>query len=223
MSDEKSADRIARGVAIFSLIVAIAAVVIPFIQQRSQFQVLQNEELFVQLNSSTNGPVRITEISFGALGYVVQMPWQITLSNTGYQNLSISKYSITVGASPNSTYYSGIDGGMFDSDQQRIDLPITLEPGESRSFVVLVGVIVPPRVHEVLSSAQGSLSEAMTVLAEQGTDLYGNEVIYQEFEGGNYLITVEKEIDKSPAYWYEVVTGRGNVFLTSETAYGWPK
>ncbi len=223
MSDEKSSDKIARGMAIVSLLVAIAAVVVPYMQQRSQFQALQNEELVVRLNSSMNGPLRLTENSFGPKGHVVQIPWQVTLSNTGYQNLSISKYSITVGASPNSTYYSGVDGGMFTSDQQRVQLPFTLEPGESRSFRVLVGIIVPPRVYEVLSSIDGKLSEARMVLAKQGVDLYGNEVNYQEFEGGSYLITLKKGSDKSPIYWFEVVTGRGNVFVTSETAYRWPE
>lgn len=63
----------------------------------------------------------------------------------------------------------------------------------------------------------------MTVLAKEGIDLYGNEVNYQEFEGGTYWLTVEKANDKSPVYWYQAMSGRGNIFVTSATAYGWPE
>jgi hypothetical protein len=227
MSDEKSTDKIARGIAIFSLIVAIAAVTVPYMQQRSQFQVLQNEELAVRLNPSTHGPLRITEYSLGPIGHVVQIPWQLALSNTGNQNLSIIKYSIAAGVSPNSIDYSGLDGGMFHSNQKRVDLPYTISPGESQLFVVLVGILVPPEVYEILLSAQDSNSSTVgnfkLVLAKHGLDLYGNEVSYQEFEGGNHLITVEKANDKSPTYWYQAVSGRGNVFMSSATAYSWPK
>lgn len=126
MSDEKSTDRIARGMALVSLLVGTAAVAVPYMQQRSQFQVLQKEELVVRLKSSIDSPLRITEYSLGPMGRVVQIPWQLTFSNTGNQNLSITEYSITAGVSPNSIDYSGLDGGMFHPDQQRVDLPQTL-------------------------------------------------------------------------------------------------
>lgn len=227
MSDEKSTDKFARGIAMVSLLVAIAAVVVPYMEQRRQFQVLQNEDLAVRLNPYTDGPFHITDNNFGPMGRLVQFPWQLTFSNTGNQKLSIIKYSITTGISPNSTFYTGIDGGMFHADQKPVDLPLTLEPGESRLFVVLVGILVPSKVHEVLSSMEDpksrTVSHATTVLAKQGLDLYGNKVHYQEYAGGGYMLTVEKENQKSPTFWYQAVSGRGNVFLTSAAAYERPK
>lgn len=162
------------------------------------------------------------------MGRVVQVPWQLALSNTGHQKLSITKYSITTGVSPDSTSYSGIDGGMFRPDyQQSVDLPLTLEPGESRLFVVLVGILVSPKVHEVLSSLEDpksrTVGNANAVLAKQNLDLYGNKVNYQEFAGGGYVLTVEQENQKSQTFWYQAVSGRGNVFLTSAAAYEQPK
>ena len=151
MSDTKT-DSFARGVAIVSLFVAIAAVALPYFEQRRQFQVLQTEELAVRLNPHTDGPIRISDKNFGPMGRLVQVPWGLTLSNTGNQKLSITRYSVTTGASPNSTYYTGIDGGMLQSDQKPLDLPLTLEPGESRSLVLFIGILVPQSVYEVLSS-----------------------------------------------------------------------
>jgi len=144
--------KFARVVAIISLVVAIAAVAIPYLEQRRQFQVLQTEELDVRLNPHTDGPIRIIGNYLGPMGRLVQIPWRLSLSNTGNQKLSITKYSVTTGATPNSTSYSGIDGGMLQSDQKPLDLPLTLDPGESRSFVLFVGILVPPPVYEVLSS-----------------------------------------------------------------------
>lgn len=43
------------------------------------------------------------------------------------------------------------------------------------------------------------------VLAKQGLDLYGNKVKYEEYPGGGSLLTIEKEDQKSPIFWYEVM------------------
>lgn len=116
---------------------------------------------------------------------------------------------------------------MYYPDQKRIELPYTFAPGESRPFVVLVGILVPPEVHELLLSVEGSnlstVSDASMVLATQDIDLFGNEVNYQKFGDGNYLRTIKNKGDKSPTYWYQTVSGKGNVFMTSTTAYVWPK
>lgn len=215
----------ARVTATVSLLVAIAAIIVPYTEQRRQFQVLQNEDLAIRLNPYTDGPLRITDNNLGPMGRVVQIPWELTLSNTGHQKLSITKYSITTGTSPNSTFYSGIDGGMFYPDQKPVNLPYALDPGESRLFIVLVGILVPERVYEILSSIEEhklrTVRHAMKVLAKQGLDFYGNKVNYQEYEGGGHILTV-KENDKSPTFWYKVESGRGKVFLNSAAAYQWP-
>lgn len=226
MSNEKT-DNFARGVAIVSLVVAIAAVAIPYLEQRRQFQVLQTEDLDVRLNPHTDGPLRITDNNFGPMGHLVQIPWRLSLSNTGNQKLSITEYFVTTGATPNSTSYSGIDGGMLQSDQKPLDLPLTLDPGESRSIVLFVGILVPPPVYEVLTSLKEpglrTVGNANKALGKRGIDLYGNKVSYTEYAPGSSVRTVEPGNQKSPRFWYKAVTGRGNVFLTTATAYEIPK
>lgn len=226
MSDAKS-DTFARSLAIISLFVAIAAIALPYIEQRRQFQVLQTEDLAVSLNPHTDGPIRLTDRNFGPKGRLIQVPWDLTLSNTGNQKLSIIRYSISTGASPHSNYYGGIDGGVLQADQKPLDLPLMLEPGESRSLVVFVGVLVPPAVYEVLSSLKKpglrTVRSARDALSKRGMDIYGNKVSYTEYAPGIYELTVEPENQRSPRFWYEAVTGRGNTFLTSATEYERPK
>ena len=92
---------------------------------------------------------------------------------------------------------------------------------------MFVGILVPPPVYEVLSSLKEpslrTVVNAKAALGKRGIDLYGNKVSYTEYAPGNSMLTVELENQKSPRFWYEAVTGRGNVFLTSATQYEMPK
>ena len=202
---------------------SVVAIVLPRTEQRRQFRILQAEQLVIRLNPHVDGTFRITKNNLGPLGHVVQVPWGLTLSNTGNQKLSVIKYSITTGSSPNSTFYSGIDGGMVNADGKPVSLPFSIEPGDSRSFVVFIGTTVPSNVYEILSSNGNrdlpTIARAKIALAKRGIDIYGNKVAYQEYAGGGYLLTVDKENQKYPRYWFQVDSGRGNAFLTSGTQY----
>lgn len=186
---------------------------------------MHSEELALHLNPSVEGVFRITEHNFGPSGHVVQVPWRLTLSNTGSQTLSVTERTITTGGSAGSTWYTGIDGGMFQSDQKPVELPIKLEPGESRAFIVLVGVLVPPKVLAALSSLDDpksrTVSAATRALGKEGLDLYGNQVSYREY-GGGAIFEVRRE-QNAPTFWYQVKTGRGKEFVTSAASYTEPR
>ena len=227
MTRTDSTDKFARWVAVISLVVAIASVAVPYVEQRSQFQVMQREELSIQLNPYTDGPIRVTNDNFGPMGRVVQIPWQVTLSNTGNQKLSITNYSIRSGDSPNSTYYTGIDGGMLGSDLKPVALPISLDPGESRIYLLMIGILVPPNVNKILSSIGDPKARTMhhveKVLAMNGIDIFGHKVTYQTSSGGGYSIRFDNSQIDSPTFWYRVTTGRGTAFSASAAEYGDPR
>lgn len=154
-------DWIARATAIGSLVVSICTGAVGYFayheqwaaleENKRQFQIVQSEQVSVRLNPRINGPYRLTNVNFGN-SRVVQVAWDLRPTNTGNQRLSIVEYEITSGSSPGSTYYSGIDGGLVPTaGQKATSLPLTLEPGESREFLVLVGVRVPLIVYNVLS------------------------------------------------------------------------
>lgn len=226
MTENTNSDRFARVMAIVSLAVAICTILVAYLQQNSaldeqkrQFQILQKEDLTVRLNPYVDGAIRIASHNLGSLGRVVQIPWEVSLSNTGNQKLSLMQYSISTGPSPDFTSYSGIDGGIMTIDKKTVKLPLVLEPGESRSLVMYVGVLATPKVYDAISIKSDSNiqtnSSIKLSLAKQGMDLYGNTVGYQEFPGGGYMMTIDNENRKSPTFWCKVITGRGNVFLAS--------
>lgn len=229
----RSPDKFARVTAVVSLIVAVAAVAIPYIQQRGalnqqqeQFNELQREELSLKLNPHVSGVIRITGSNLGTLGHVVQIPWELTISNTGSRQLSIANYDLTRGQSPGAMFYSGIDGGLLTMDAKSVGYPVTLEPGEIRKFLLFVGITVPEKVFEVLKVLDNGnnidRAKATAALAKEGLDLYGNRIDYREFEGGSYVLSIDKKNQNGQRFWCAVQTGRGNSFVVSASEYEKP-
>jgi hypothetical protein len=232
MSDT-SPDKFARITAVISLIVAIAAIAIPYVQQKdalkqqqTQFDELQREDLSVRLNPHMRGVIRVTGTNFRPFGNVVQVPWGLTISNTGNRQLSIANYDLTRGDSPGAMFYTDIDGGLETLDFQPVGYPITLEPGEMRNFLLFVGITVPDKVFEILEGiTEGNKVNrelATTALAIEGLDLYGNSIDYREFDGGAYIISVDKQNQNGQNFWCVVHTGRDNRFVVSANEYERP-
>jgi len=124
-----------------------------------------------------------------------------------------------------STFYTGIDGGLVTPKSDPVDLPMTLEPGESRSLFVSIGIRVPSNVFEVLSGidpGKRTTEQATIALGRKGLDLYGNQVDFKEIDG-SYMLTIEPDKQKSPRFWFKATTGRGNAFAASSSTYDRPR
>lgn len=218
-------DKFARVTSILALLIALSAIVIPYWQQSSQFEAQQRENLNVLLNPTVNGPVKLTGHNYGEMGKVIQMPWKLTISNTGNRQLSIINKRISLGETPDSQYYTGIDGGLFTQGYQPIELPIKLEPGESQSYYIYVGAMVPARVYEILYKLNEGKPVmdrvAMKALGYEGIDIYGNPVKYQDHGNDQFLIEF-KSSDKSPTFWLDLLTGGGNRFYGAAAKYSMP-
>ena len=213
----------ARTTAVLSMVVALIAVFVPYFQQQNHFDTQQKEELKVILNPSTNGPILLTDQNYGKLGMLIQMPWELTVSNVSNRRISIVRKTISKGDAPDSTFYSGIDGGLLSSDYNKIELPINLESGDSKLYILYVGALVPSKVYKTLSSinkGQPVLDrDAMKALGKIGIDIFGNSVEYHEFEGGEFSIQFNNH-EKSPTFWVRLTTGNGNNFYKSAAKYG---
>jgi len=215
-------DKFSRYTSVIALVIAVLAVIIPYVQSNKQFEAQQTERLNIVFNSKVHAPLVLTKHSFGERGWVVQMPWKITLSNVGNRPLSITDYDISQGKNLGNTYFTGIDGGLIEHDHAQVKLPIKLDVGESVSIYAYLGAVIPVQNYKHLSSISegGSVSDraATAILAKHGTDLFGNRVVYQEFEGGGYHVEF-LEVDKSPTFWLTFHTGAGNRFVGRTSKY----
>ena len=228
MSD-KTPDYFARTTAILSLLIAIVAIYVSFSQQETaqeiqqdQFDILQKENISIKLNPYVNGEIRLTEIHLGPIGYVVQLPWKLTISNTCNRQLSIVEHFITRGETPISTQYSGIDGGLIDMNSNPVRYPISIEAGDSRTFYIFVGITVPEQIYNTLLSVKDKKNltdrNVAQILGRQGIDIYGNNVEYKEFDDKSYTFQI-KDKEKAQRFWIHFTTGRGNVFLATAKKY----
>lgn len=236
-------DKTARTLAFVSLLVAALAIAIPFLQQQHFFKHAVTEQITVALRPNSSDPYKITEHVIGEEAAVVQLPWDGLLSNTGQQQLSIVKINVYVGKAVREWRYPYMDGGVFDDDGAPIQLPITLQPGESLGLKLLAGKLLPYTVYELLvalsESDQASTSDALHKLAHAGFDLYGNKVLLHEasedkvmeyFRSGFFGITRDGYIyewehpwrelaENADQVWLIIRTGRGNEFKGMSNRY----
>jgi hypothetical protein len=204
-------DKVARWVSILSLLVALLAVVVPYVQQQSQLQ----EQFTAELESLAAGSYKLTDTRHVDFGHVVQSRWRLTLSNVGTQKLSITRYVIFDVGPGRIMRYTGLDGGVLDTQGKPLPLPLILEGGETKVVELHIGAWVTPRVFSVLSAAakdgQVPVAHANLLLARSGTDLYGNAVLLSESEGASIREWKDKKT-KSPTYEIQFTSGRGNRF-----------
>ena len=214
-------DYFARAISLLSLLIAIAAIGIPYYEQEKQHK----ENLGIIFNPHIAvGDIILTNYNFGDLGRVIQIPWELTISNSGHNKLSVVEYRLSIGNKMDSVFFSGLDGGIKNRDWQIEKMPITLDGGESKTFAIYIGVQTPKEVYNILklnSQQNGRISykRAVKELARKGYDFYGNKVLFIEHENDSYELIVKNEHPKSPVMWVELLTGRGNKFYATGSRY----
>jgi hypothetical protein len=220
-------------ISILALCVSVIAIIVSAMQnknalteQQRQFAIIYSEDLSLSLNpcvTSIYPAYKITYIKLGEIGQVVQLYCELTISNTGNQALSILDYSLSIGDHPDAMYYSGIDGGLWLSKHQLIELPLHLQPGESKIALLLIGIPLSQNVVSVLTRLQASgtlsFSNVNIELAKLGIDLFGNKIELKEYGKGAYTISNDNKNQIAPTVWLRMSTARGNVFSTSANYY----
>jgi hypothetical protein len=105
-------DWFARITAIFGLLVAVAAVIVPYVQSERD----KKEQLTIIARREESGVIRLSadESKLKA----VQIPWILTLSNTGRTKLSIVSYRVAQLRYGGQIFFFGLDGGMSDLENR---------------------------------------------------------------------------------------------------------
>jgi len=217
MSKESGTDYFARIVAVFGLVLACASIVVPYMKDKSDNQ----EAVNITAKPETSGGILRLSDSVEE-SRAIQIPWILTISNTGKVTLSIISYTVQkIEKNGGISYFSGLDGGLTDYEHRPIAIPFTLNPGESKSFRLYLGFLPEENIDEALRSLYNKTGpveyqSAFNTLAKQSLSFYGGEVTYQEFDDGNTMISIDN-FEKDPVYQVSFGTGRGSYFaiLTS--------
>ena len=212
MSKENSPDWFARIVAVLGLALACASIVVPYIKDKTDSQEAIN---ITAKPESGGGILKLSDDLENSRA--IQIPWVFTISNTGKVTFSVTSYTVhKLESNGGVSYFSGLNGGLTNSENKPVSIPFTLSSGESKSFRLHLGFEPEQKVEDILRNLYNKTGpveyqSAFHTLARQGLTFYGGEAIYREFEDGNTLISIES-FEKDPVYQVSFGTGRGNSF-----------
>lgn len=205
-------DWFARITAVLSLLVALAAVVVPYIQGEKDKQ----EHLSVVARPEEPSVLRLSADE--SKSRAVQVPWILTLSNTGKTKLSVLSYRVAQLRQGGKMFFSGLDGGVTDRENKTVLFPIALDGGESISVRLHLGFVPTLETQKILRDmflSGGALDSHKTFLAfaEKGITIYGGKTSMVKYEGGGYAVTIDPSTaSEAPTYSITFLTGRKQEF-----------
>jgi len=223
LKETSKPDWFARITAIIGLLIACAAILIPLYQSKIDSQ----EALSITAIPKTGGIIKLSDDINKS--QAVQIPWIITLTNTGKVTLPITSYTVEQIAGQGIRLFAGLDGGTTDSSNNFFPFPTNLGAGHSIAFRLHIGFIPTKDIQQKLRTIylkKGPINynAAFVELAKEGLTLYGGQAKYQEYPGGSHSISIEPSSYKSdPVYRITFTSGRGNAFsiTTSEKLAQW--
>lgn len=213
-------DNFARILSGLSLIIAVVAILVPYYQQVKELK----ENVLITVNPlQASGRVIFTKHMYSEMGQVIQVPFYITISNTGSRKISLTRYFIYCYDKYGLQQYSGIDGGLVTAKGEPIYNPITLDGGDTISGFIYTGILVPEKVAkyfvDIKDKTNVDYRELKLFLAKKGTDIYGNKVDYKDYGGNSYTLRVGTDQQNAPTYLYDFVTGREQHFQSNTSLY----
>jgi hypothetical protein len=185
----------------------------------------QGIQLKAELVSFTQQPTDCP-IKFSKIGEdgVVGVCWNVIVANQSEIRLSIVKTKVFAfdraeapGKRSTSTlHYSHFSGFWTDADKS-VTLPIILDGGESKAFLVYFPVRVVPEAAAIAVDflkefPAGTVSALSKRLADHGLDFVGNNVEQRIIEGRS-LRSINPPVKFSSSILH-VETGRGGIFFT---------
>jgi hypothetical protein len=213
-------DWFARIIAILSLLVAFAGIIVPYIQTEKD---KQERLIIVAKPEGIGGVIRLSADE--SKSKAVQIPYILTLSNTGRTKLSVVSYRVAQLRYGGLMFFPGLDGGMTDREKKTVLFPLTLEAGDSISVRVHVGFEptgeIPKLLREMFLS-EGPLDSHKTFLslAEKGLTIYGGKASMTKYEGGGHTVTIDpSSVSEALVYNITFLTGRNQEFSTTCSPY----
>ncbi|MBJ8078254.1 hypothetical protein JDS92_23255 [Bacillus cereus group sp. N12] len=177
------------------------------IQEKLNLKVSDSNDLNYLTSYTKLGKINYNERTF--LG-VIPINYECILVNDSQVPMSITNYEVKALLNAKKTVeYSRLDSGLYDEKNSRIIFPIDLAPGTSKKFILKVGTLIPENVYEILSKTykEGnsiSYGELQQYLYENGTDVIGNKVEY------NQITTIDDKYDEGYALIFH--TSKNNQF-----------
>lgn len=210
--NQSSPDIFARITGVLGLVLAIVAIVVPIWQQSEN----DKERLKVWMRPNSAELILLSDNR--KRSRVVKVPWLFTLSNTGKVKLSVTGYDVLMMENGGLSRFSHMVGLAKNFDESKLEMPITLDAGESKTIKMYLGfraneVVLEHLYTHLKKVGPFTLSESVASLAKHGLTIYGGKATFKEIDGST-LVTIDSEFYKNePVYRVEFTTGRNESFF----------
>ena len=212
-------DNVALWVSIGSALLSIASFLFSiYVFNQGRAEVLLSDMSL----SSGRDPLRC--ISFGTNGLIIQTPARLIVSNNSDRKISLVTYRVFESlGSAGRKYYSHIDSGLFSSARNRIELPLSIEAGDSRRMEILLGIWADQKAaaeirKTSLCKKPFTRKALMEFLGGKGLDIYGNKVRIEKTRTGLTFYGPGEDA-KQQQFVIVLTTGRGSRFYASTSWY----
>ena len=163
-------------------------------------------------------------ISFGINGLIIRTPARLIVSNNSDRKISLVTYRVFQSlGSAGQNYYSDIDSGLFSSAGNRIELPLSIEAGDSKRMDIILGIWADQKAateirKTSLCKKPFTRMALMEFLGGKGLDIYGNKVRIKKI-GTRRIFYGPGEDAKQQQFEIVLTTGRGSRFYASTSWY----
>jgi hypothetical protein len=166
-------------IAITALLISIVSTVFNEIRYAKNEQ----EAIYVTLKKFFGEyPISTTDDYSGIKGNgLINTIWEVILSNTGKSTVSIVEYNLWTVHQDGLVQYSGLNQGLFNTDQTKSDFPINIEPGTSIKLFLKTGLSLGSKASKLVLAAPPAAKSRIMILSKylagQGMiDIFDNPV-----------------------------------------------
>jgi len=164
----------------------------------------------------TNDKELFEEVPFSEINIsgTVSINYGVVIANNSKMRISIVEANIEQLTDKGIMSFNGIFDGIYSSEFKKLRMPLVLDSGESKSFVIRVKSGIPNKVFEIIKEKykfpiEMKFTKMKDELAEKGMDIFGNSVIINKLGDAKWITIPEP---KYPSYLLTLKTANGSIF-----------
>lgn len=158
---------------------------------------------------------------------LIGVQWQGLLSNVGSVPIAIVRYQLEKSDRGGNMVYTGMDQGLFDQNGSQLRLPVNIAPGQSISFRLRTGILIPPEVYTNMPKVSDpkkplKMKSLWLPLGRKGLDFWGNSVRVVEYGKDDFKYEGPTLSDSlaDPSFVMTFLTARKSIASTEFSYYG---
>lgn len=217
---KKTIEKINITTSVGAIIIAVISLIFSYYSYKNG----QTEKINIIANNVyTDYQTKIMKVSDQV---VVPLYWEIMIINNGEKTMSITDFSVENINKDATLYISHLFDGLFlnfeDFDDNKIELPLIINSGESKKLYIRIGILCSKEASKILEIKNDlstelfqngkwiNLKEIKEQLAENHIDYFGNKVEIT-YDNGK-IVSIETETKKQQELKVIFKTGKNTTF-----------